>query len=154
MMAADKRQEVTGMFCHNCGQSCQIDARFCTRCGSDLSLGIPTSQQVPPIVPPPQPPMPRPATYPPAQQPVVYIYRDAPASVTGSFKVPLIILLILALVGLTLYISIPISANRVIQTDSQADGGFLTAPVCPVSALTIQDDAHSNCPKFYIFPQD
>ena len=105
------------MFCHNCGRPAEAQARFCTGCGANLSMGIPHPHPSTPVLSEPQPTPPPPATYMPVQQPVVYLYRDAPVSVKGSYKVPLIIMMILALVGLMLYLAIPIGADRVIQSD-------------------------------------
>lgn len=107
------RREGSDMFCHKCGRPWEAQARFCSACGAELSLGIPRPQPSSPVISG-RPPIP-PVVHPPVQHPVVYIYRDAPIPVKGSYRVPLILLLAMVLIGLILYFTIPLSSNRALQ---------------------------------------
>jgi hypothetical protein len=103
------------MYCYKCGKQCQDDARFCTRCGANISVGILNGQPMPPRQAPPQfyrPPVPQ------TSVPTVYIYRDATVPKQGSFKAPLWILLLLSLLGLVIYFSISLNPGRTLQDTS------------------------------------
>ncbi len=56
------------MFCSRCGARNDDDAKYCEKCGADLSaMPRPSASVGPPAATPPAGPPPRPAVYPPSQ---------------------------------------------------------------------------------------